>query len=98
MRVQVKSYPTPSLVLLAFDWPAADQYSDFAGYGIERTPGLDGEKSSMLPVRRSYWWDAAIGSSDRGTSIRYRVVPMVGAAEAYQCLDEAAGQIEVRVP
>jgi phosphatidylserine/phosphatidylglycerophosphate/cardiolipin synthase-like enzyme len=51
MPVIVKSYTSPTLVLLAFDWPSGDGRTDFLGFAIERTPGFNGEPKSWLPNR-----------------------------------------------
>jgi phosphatidylserine/phosphatidylglycerophosphate/cardiolipin synthase-like enzyme len=50
-KVVVKSYTSPTLVLLAYDWPAGDDHDDFLGFAIQRTPGFDGAESSWLPNR-----------------------------------------------
>ena len=49
--VAVRSYQSPTLVLLAYDWPAGDDREDFLGFAIERTPGFDGAAQSWLPNR-----------------------------------------------
>ena len=113
MPVLVKSYTSPTLVLLAYDWPAADQRSDFRGFGIERTPGFAGEARSWLPrpgggdgaataadapIRKFYWWDASIDARDRGAHFQYRVVPVIGPEDSLQLLDQEAGQVDVLVP
>jgi hypothetical protein len=51
MPVAVRSFTSPTLVLLAFDWPEGNGKSDFLGFAIERTPGFDGAASSWLPNR-----------------------------------------------
>ncbi|HEX3545529.1 MAG TPA: phospholipase D-like domain-containing protein [Mycobacterium sp.] len=51
MSVVAKSYLSPTLVLLAFDWPAGKDRTDFLGFAIERTPGFNGDVSSWLPNR-----------------------------------------------
>src|SRR5271165_4587670 len=111
MPVLVKSYTSPTLVLLAYDWPAADQRADFRGFGIERTPGFDGAARSWLPrpsgapaaapgapVRKFYWWYINIDSNDRGARFQYRVVPVIGPEDRLQLLDHEAGQVDVLVP
>ena len=50
-KLVVKSYTSPTLVLLAYDWPAGDDHQDFLGFAINRTPGFDGAESSWLPNR-----------------------------------------------
>jgi phosphatidylserine/phosphatidylglycerophosphate/cardiolipin synthase-like enzyme len=51
MPVIVRPFTSPTLVLLAFDWPEGDQKADFLGFAIERTPGFDGAAKSWLPNR-----------------------------------------------
>src|SRR5690348_14491082 len=51
MKVTVKAYRSPTLVLLAFDWPEGKGRSDFLGFAIERTPGFAGASRSWLPNR-----------------------------------------------
>ena len=107
MPVIVKGYTSRHLVLLAYDWPAADLRADFRGFGIERTPGFAGEARSWLPrgstdvdtpIRTCYWWDTSIDAGDRGVSFHYRVVPVIGPPDSLQLLDHEAGQVEVRMP
>ena len=111
MPVLVKGYMSRNLVLLAYDWPAADLQADFRGFGIERTPGFAGAERSWLPrridragtdldtpIRTCYWWDTSIDAGDRGVSFHYRVVPVIGPPDSLQLLDHEAGQVEVRVP
>ncbi len=51
MTVVVKAYTSPTLVLLAFDWPAGDGRADFLGFAIDRTPGFGSAPRSWLPNR-----------------------------------------------
>jgi phosphatidylserine/phosphatidylglycerophosphate/cardiolipin synthase-like enzyme len=51
MPVVVRSYTSPTLVLLAYDWADGHDRPDFLGFAIERTPGLGTEPSSWLPNR-----------------------------------------------
>lgn len=51
MAVVVRSYQSPTLVLLAFDWPSGDARGDFLGFAIQRTPGFGGAPTSWLPNR-----------------------------------------------
>ena len=45
----VRAYLSPTLVLLAFDWPAGEKTSDFLGFAIQRAPGHKaGVKSDFL--------------------------------------------------
>jgi phosphatidylserine/phosphatidylglycerophosphate/cardiolipin synthase-like enzyme len=52
--VIMRSYASPALVLLAFDWPDADQHADFLGFSIRRTPGFYHHARSWLPNRRRF--------------------------------------------
>ena len=60
MGVKVRSYLSPTLVLLAFDWPDGAARTGFLGFAIRRTPGFlaaDGrtrEASSWLPNRITF--------------------------------------------
>ncbi|OAJ53916.1 phospholipase [Paraburkholderia ginsengiterrae] len=60
MTVSVRSYLSPTLVLLAFDWPDGGTREDFLGFAIKRTPGFlaadghDREASSWLPNRLTF--------------------------------------------
>jgi phosphatidylserine/phosphatidylglycerophosphate/cardiolipin synthase-like enzyme len=60
MAVVVRAYLSPTLVLLAFDWPQGKGRDDFLGFAIKRTPGfLDAsgktrEASSWLPNRITF--------------------------------------------
>ncbi|MGF6773385.1 phosphatidylserine/phosphatidylglycerophosphate/cardiolipin synthase-like enzyme [Paraburkholderia sp. GAS199] len=60
MTVSVRSYLSPTLVLLAFDWPEGQNRDDFLGFAIKRTPGFvsenghDREASSWLPNRLTF--------------------------------------------
>src|SRR5262245_5367967 len=119
MTVIAKAYTSPTLVLLAFDWPLGAGRPDFLGFSIERTPGFLGQTSSFLPnridfngpapeghdfsseqapIQKFYWWDARIDTKDRGTTIHYRIVPVVGAPTALQHLDADALAIDVPIP
>jgi phosphatidylserine/phosphatidylglycerophosphate/cardiolipin synthase-like enzyme len=51
MPVVLKSYVSPTLVLLAFDWPSGNGKTDFLGFAIQRKPGFGGEAGSWLPNR-----------------------------------------------
>jgi phosphatidylserine/phosphatidylglycerophosphate/cardiolipin synthase-like enzyme len=45
------AYTSPTLVLLAYDWPGGNARHDFLGFAIRRTPGFGGAASSWLPNR-----------------------------------------------
>ena len=65
-----RAYLSPTLVLLAFDWPDGEQRADFLGFAITRTPGfLDLTTgvlaaSSWLPNRLSFNGPPAEGQPD----------------------------------
>lgn len=73
MTVSVRSYLSPTLVLLAFDWPDAASRSDFLGFAIRRTPGFwsaDGKTrapDSWLPNRLTFDGPAAHTQGDAPT-------------------------------
>lgn len=49
-----RAYLSPTLVLLAFDWPNGRDRDDFLGFAIERTPGSRGQARSWLPNRITF--------------------------------------------
>ncbi|RQR69769.1 phospholipase [Burkholderia sp. Bp9012] len=73
MTVSVRSYLSPTLVLLAFDWPDAALRTDFLGFAIRRTPGFwtaDGKTRapySWLPNRLTFDGPAADTQGDAPT-------------------------------
>ncbi|WP_069706719.1 phospholipase D-like domain-containing protein [Burkholderia seminalis] len=73
MTVSVRSYLSPTLVLLAFDWPDAAARPDFLGFAIRRTPGFwsaDGKTrapDSWLPNRLTFDGPAADTQGDAPT-------------------------------
>ncbi|MBN3790965.1 phospholipase D-like domain-containing protein [Burkholderia sp. Ac-20353] len=73
MSVSVRSYLSPTLVLLAFDWPGAQARTDFLGFAIRRTPGFgsaDGRTRapySWLPNRLTFDGPAADTQGDAPT-------------------------------
>jgi hypothetical protein len=50
-KVLVRSYVSPTLVLLAMDWPDGSKRDDFLGFAIRRTPGFWQQRQSWLPNR-----------------------------------------------
>ena len=74
MKVSVRSYVSPTLVLLAFDWPEGHTRSDFLGFAIRRTPGFlsvgghTRETSSWLPNRVTFAGPAADPQHDAPTT------------------------------
>ncbi|PXX28695.1 MULTISPECIES: phospholipase D-like domain-containing protein [Burkholderia] len=73
MTVSVRSYLSPTLVLLAFDWSDAQSRNDFLGFAIRRTPGFwsaDGKTrapNSWLPNRLTFDGPAADTQGDAPT-------------------------------
>jgi PLD-like domain len=68
--VAVRAYLSPSLVLLAMDWPDGESRTDFLGFAIRRTPGFQDLKtgtmaaSDWLPNRLSFSGPPAKGQPD----------------------------------
>jgi phosphatidylserine/phosphatidylglycerophosphate/cardiolipin synthase-like enzyme len=50
-KVFGKSYTSPTLILLALDWPEAKGMTDFLGFAIQRKPGFRGAVESWLGNR-----------------------------------------------
>ena len=47
--VVARAYTSPTLVLLAMDWPDGAKFDDFLGFSILRAPGFNpGEKDGFL--------------------------------------------------
>lgn len=74
MAVRVRPYLSPSLVLLALDWPEGEGRNDFLGFAIKRTPGFldlstnEREASSWLPNRVGFDGPPAEGEPDFPTN------------------------------
>ncbi|MBI1821817.1 MAG: phospholipase [Nitrospirae bacterium] len=49
--VTIRAYLSPTLVLLAMDWPEGRDHQDFLGFAIKRTPGFKRSAESWLPNR-----------------------------------------------
>ena len=68
--VEVRAYLSPSLVLLAMDWPDGATRNDFLGFAIRRTPGFKNLQtgvvaaSDWLPNRLSFDGPPAEGQPD----------------------------------
>jgi phosphatidylserine/phosphatidylglycerophosphate/cardiolipin synthase-like enzyme len=68
--INARAYLSPSLVLLAMDWPDGESRQDFLGFAIRRTPGFQDhatgvdEASSWLPNRLSFTGPPAAGQPD----------------------------------
>jgi PLD-like domain len=54
MAVKVRAFLSPTLVLLAFDWPEGVHRADFLGFSISRRPGFAGAAESYLPNRLTF--------------------------------------------
>ena len=53
--VKVRAYASPTLVLLALDWPNGRKHADFLGFAIRRAPGYKaGEKDAYLWNKLSF--------------------------------------------
>ena len=69
-KVVAKPYTSPSLVLLAMDWPDGEARQDFLGFAIRRTPGFQDNKTgtladySWLPNRIGFNGPPAEGQPD----------------------------------
>ena len=53
-KVKLRAYLSPTLVLLALDWPDGGSRKDFLGFAIRRSPGFTGEAESWLPNRAGF--------------------------------------------
>jgi hypothetical protein len=51
MPITGRAYLSPTLVLLAFDYPEGANQEAFLGFSIERQPGFDGAPFTFLPNR-----------------------------------------------
>ena len=60
--VKMKAYLSPTLVLLALDWPDGGSRDDFLGFAISRTPGFREERTSWLPNRLGFGGPAPSGT------------------------------------
>ena len=45
-KVKVRSYCSPTLVLLAFDWPDGAR-EDFLGFAVSRVPGFRNKEGQL---------------------------------------------------
>ena len=74
-KVLARAYRSPTLILLAMDWPDGESRPDFLGFEIRRTPGfLDFDTntvapSSLLPNRVSFTGPPAEGQPDFPSSV-----------------------------
>lgn len=70
MATTARAYLSPTLVLLAFDWPGGESREDFLGFAIKRTPGfwapdgLSRAASSWLPNRLTFTGPVLSGQPD----------------------------------
>jgi len=58
-KVAARAYLSPTLVLLAFDWPGGAGRDDFLGFAIRREPGFKRAARSWLPNRLTFDGPAA---------------------------------------
>jgi PLD-like domain len=71
----VKAYRSPSLVLLAMDWPDGEAHADFLGFAVRRTPGFQNLANgtvapvSWLPNRLSFSGPPAPGKPDFDSNV-----------------------------
>jgi phosphatidylserine/phosphatidylglycerophosphate/cardiolipin synthase-like enzyme len=69
-KVIAKAYRSPSMVLLAMDWPDGESHNDFLGFAIRRTPGFQNNETkafaehSWLPNRIGFNGPPAPGQPD----------------------------------
>jgi phosphatidylserine/phosphatidylglycerophosphate/cardiolipin synthase-like enzyme len=54
MPTKIRSYLSPTLVLLAFDWPEGANHQNFLGFAILRTPGHKGLAADYLFNKLSF--------------------------------------------
>src|SRR5262249_48957774 len=68
--IKARAYLSPTLVLLALDWPDGESRNDFLGFAIQRTPGFRDESTqqvapnSWLPNRIGFNGPPAAGQAD----------------------------------
>jgi phosphatidylserine/phosphatidylglycerophosphate/cardiolipin synthase-like enzyme len=58
-KVKARAYCSPTVVLLAMDWPEGNQRDDFLGFAIQRTPGF--RKPKLKPKYPHSWLPNRIG-------------------------------------
>lgn len=68
MPVVARAYTSPTLVLLAFDYPEGKSDATFLGFSIERRPGFQNAASSYLPNRIGFHGPNNDGS-DEGSDV-----------------------------
>src|SRR5580700_9296476 len=64
MPVSGRAYLSPTLVLLAFDYPEGENDNTFLGFAIKREPGFDGAKFTFLPNRIGFDGAPKAGSTE----------------------------------
>ncbi len=47
-KARIRTYLSPTLVFLAFDWEEGKNHSDFLGFAIRRTPGFSSQSPQFL--------------------------------------------------
>ena len=69
-KILAKAYTSPTLVLLAMDWPDGESSPNFLGFAIRRTPGFQDNKTgtfsdhSWLPNRIGFNGPPSTGQPD----------------------------------
>src|SRR6266404_6846697 len=120
-QVIVREYASPTLVLLALDWPQGKDHPDFLGFALSRSPGYSpGEQdawllnklgftppqpgsqsqpSNIAPIQKFLWWDSGIKTEQRGTTLTYTVIPVLGTGPLdLQLQHEVATKCKVTIP
>jgi phosphatidylserine/phosphatidylglycerophosphate/cardiolipin synthase-like enzyme len=64
MSVTARAYLSPTLVLLAFDYPEGAKDKTFLGFAIKREPGFDGASFTYLPNRIGFDGPNSDGSTE----------------------------------
>jgi hypothetical protein len=81
MPVNSRSYLSPTLVLLAFDYPEGKNDKDFLGFAIKREPGFDAAKFTYLPNRIGFDGPNKDGSSEGSDQWPIRSNTVTGRCE-----------------
>ena len=89
--VKARAYTSPTLVLLAMDWPHGAAFVDFLGFAILRSPGFHpGEKDAFLFNKISF--SAPTPNSQPVPVVKLNpCVPMVQSAEHWDRDDASDG-------
>jgi hypothetical protein len=71
MSVTTRAYLSPTLVLLALDYPEDLNDRHFLGFAIKREPGFDGASSIYLPNRIGFHGANSDGSTQGSNKGRF---------------------------